>query len=91
MGLDMYFEGTFSTRAFAQKSEDNFDKKPSQLILTLKLLLNLLALKTLQLNLLTGIIIQLIFLLLIGEKLIVFTTGSLKTFRVVTITVIVIM
>ena len=27
MGLDMYFEGTFSTRAFAQKSEDNFDKK----------------------------------------------------------------
>ena len=27
MGLDMYFEGVFSTRAFAQESEDNFDQK----------------------------------------------------------------
>ena len=27
MGLDMYFEGVFSTRAFTQESEHNFDKK----------------------------------------------------------------
>ena len=46
MGLDMYFEGTFSTRAFTERKFD--DRRNAEIDQTLKQLLSLLVLKTLQ-------------------------------------------
>ena len=81
MGLDMYFEGTFSTRAFTERDPKNYAIDPD-----FESALESIGLKTLQQSFLIGIIIQLISLLLIGGKLIVSTTGLLKTFKMVTIT-----
>ena len=88
MGLDMYFEGTFSTRAFTERS---LDKTEVALDPSFESTLESIGFENAPMEFTNWNYYSVNIPIAIGEKLIVSTTGLLKTCRVGTITVIVIM
>ena len=88
MGLDMYFEGTFSTRAFTERKFD--DRRNAEIDPDFETALESIGFENAPVEFTNWNYYSINIPIAYWEKLIVFTTGLLKMFRVEMITVIVV-